>query len=317
MKSVEQTRRDFLRMAGKGIVGAMALTAVPSVLTNAKAEGTEISAPAYPWKWQEVDKKTVMENTYKFFYEKGGCGAAVTGGILVSLADKYGYPYNQIHGEALGDFATGFGIGQLCGALGGACLILGLFCEKKEASELRDKLFDWYKSHPFPQYQPEMESITTVAESVLCADSVGKYCAATGYAHADAGRKARCAGLSAEVAEKTVELLNVLYGLEEAPVEEEAPAAEEALAENEYIGVGTSEIGGEIKVKVTMDGDKIAKIDVLSHKETAGISDPAFEQVPAAIIAANSTAVDTVSGATKTSEALIAAVNDALSQVKK
>ena len=100
-------------------------------------------------------------------------------------------------------------------------------------------------------------------------------------------------------------------------VREEAPAEEEETAgENEYIGVGTSEIGGEIKVKVTMDGDKIAKIEVLSHNETAGISDAAFEQIPEAIIAAQSTSVDAVSGATKTSEALIAAVNDALSQIK-
>ncbi|HIQ62082.1 MAG TPA: twin-arginine translocase subunit TatB [Candidatus Avichristensenella intestinipullorum] len=72
----------------------------------------------------------------------------------------------------------------------------------------------------------------------------------------------------------------------------------------------------EVKVKVTMDGDKIAKIEVLSHSETAGISDPAFTQIPEAIIAANSTEVDVVTGATRTSDALIAAVNDALSQVK-
>lgn len=96
---------------------------------------------------------------------------------------------------------------------------------------------------------------------------------------------------------------------------EEAPAAEETLAENEYIGVGEG-FGGEVKVKVTMDGDKIAKIEVLSHSETAGISDPAFTQIPEAIIAANSTEVDVVTGATRTSDALIAAVNDALSQVK-
>ena len=80
--------------------------------------------------------------------------------------------------------------------------------------------------------------------------------------------------------------------------------------------MGTSEIGGEIKVKVTMDGDKIAKIEVLSHNETAGIADPAFAQIPEAIIAAQSTSVDAITGATKTSEALIAAVNDALSQIK-
>ena len=65
-----------------------------------------------------------------------------------------------------------------------------------------------------------------------------------------------------------------------------------------------------------MDGDKIAKIDVLSHSETSGISDPAFEQIPAAIIEKQSADVDVVAGATKTSEALIAAVKDALAQVK-
>ena len=47
-----------------------------------------------------------------------------------------------------------------------------------------------------------------------------------------------------------------------------------------------------------------------------GPFDPAFAQIPEAIIAAQSTSVDAVTGATKTSEALIAAVNDALSQVK-
>ena len=72
-----------------------------------------------------------------------------------------------------------------------------------------------------------------------------------------------------------------------------------------------------VKVKVTMDGDKIAKIEVLSHNETAGVSDPAFAAIPDAIIAANSTEIDTITGATKTSEALIAAVNDALSQIQK
>ena len=159
--------------------------------------------------------------------------------------------------------------------------------------------------------------MTTVANSVNCVDSVGIYMAATGYKMADPERKARCAAVTAEVAVKTITLLNVLYGYEEAePVEEAAPA-EAALAANEYIGTGVSEIGGEVKVKVTMDGDKIAKIDVLSHNETAGISDPAFKTLPDAIIAANSTQVDAVTGATKTSEALIAAVNDALSKVGK
>ena len=108
-----------------------------------------------------------------------------------------------------------------------------------------------------------------------------------------------------------------LHGYEEAePEAEAAPVEEETLAANEYIGTGVSEIGGELKVKVTMDGDKIAKIEVLSHNETPGVSDPAFSAIPDAIIAANSTDIDSVSGATKTSQALIEAVNDALSQIK-
>lgn len=212
------------------------------------------------------------------------------------------------------DGAGGYGAATLCGSLGGACAIFGLFCEANEARELRDQLYAWYKDHAFPTYQPEMESITTVSGAIECAVSVGNYMKATGYEMGDAGRKARCAAVTGETAAKAVELLNIHFGFEEAPAEE--PKAEEALAENEYIGTAESAIGGEVKVKVTMDGDKIAKIDVLSHNETAGISDPAFEKIPAAIIEAQSADVDVVAGATKTSEALIAAVKDALSQVK-
>ena len=137
---------------------------------------------------------------------------------------------------------------------------------------------------------------------------------ATGYEMSDPGRLARCAAVTGETAAKAAELLNIHFGFEEAPAEE--PKEEVALGDNEYIGTGVSDIGGDVKVKVTMDGDKIAKIDVLSHNETSGISDPAFEQIPAAIIEAQSADVDVVAGATKTSEALIAAVKDALSQVK-
>lgn len=71
-------------------------------------------------------------------------------------------------------------------------------------------------------------------------------------------------------------------------------------------------MGGELKVAVTVEGGKIADVTVNSHKETAGISDPAIEQIPAAIVAAQSTEVDGVSGATVTSDAIKAAVASAL-----
>ena len=312
MRKLEQSRREFLKMTGKGMIGAAALGMLP---VRAGVGDDAIAAPEWPWTWKPIDKEAALKHGYECFYTHGGCGAGTAAGILETLAEAYGYPYNQINAKVFADFAGGFGNQTLCGSLGSATAIIGLFCAGAEANEVRNELYNWYKGHSFPEYQPEIESITTVSESIQCADSVGKYMAATGYTMADDGRKARCAAVAGETARKVVELLNIKFGFEAAPVVAEEPAP--GLAPNEYIGVGKSEIGGEVKVKVTMDGDKIAKIEVLSHNETAGISDPAFASIPAAIIAANSTEVDAVSGATKTSEALIAAVNDALSQVKK
>lgn len=72
-------------------------------------------------------------------------------------------------------------------------------------------------------------------------------------------------------------------------------------------------MNGMVKVAVTVDAEKITAVEVLEHKETAGVSDPAIEQVPAAIVDAQGTEnVEVVSGATITSNAIIAAVNDAL-----
>lgn len=77
-----------------------------------------------------------------------------------------------------------------------------------------------------------------------------------------------------------------------------------------YEGAGQGN-GGEIKVAVTVEDGKITDIQVLSHSETAGLSDPAFENIPAAVIANQSLAVDTVSGATNTSNGLLAAIEAA------
>ena len=72
-------------------------------------------------------------------------------------------------------------------------------------------------------------------------------------------------------------------------------------------------MNGAVKVSVTVEGGKITKVDVVDHQETAGISDPALEQIPAAIVEAQSTEVDVVSGATMTSNAIIEAAKKALS----
>ena len=83
MKPIEQTRREFLRAAGKGVLGAAALTAIPSVLKPALAETA--ASPAYPWTYQQVDKDAVLKHTYDCFYSHGGCCAAVFAGIMETM----------------------------------------------------------------------------------------------------------------------------------------------------------------------------------------------------------------------------------------
>ncbi|MGI6661765.1 MAG: FMN-binding protein [Bacillota bacterium] len=83
------------------------------------------------------------------------------------------------------------------------------------------------------------------------------------------------------------------------------------LPDGTYEGSGKG-LFGPIKVSVTMQGGKITDIKVLEHKETAGISDPAFTYVPKDIIEKQTLDVDTVSGATFTSEGVIEAVKNAL-----
>ena len=93
------------------------------------------------------------------------------------------------------------------------------------------------------------------------------------------------------------------------------PMAIAEIADGTYTGIGAG-MHSAIKVEVVVEGGKIAKVTILEQDETVGIADPAFEQIPAAIVAANSTEVDVVAHATLTSNGIIEAVNNALAQVK-
>ncbi|EJT6665688.1 FMN-binding protein [Clostridium perfringens] len=71
-----------------------------------------------------------------------------------------------------------------------------------------------------------------------------------------------------------------------------------------------------LKVQVKIDSGKITSIDVVSHNETPGFYEKAFEKVPEEIIQKQSTDVDTASGATYSSKGIINAVNNALNSAK-
>ncbi len=80
-----------------------------------------------------------------------------------------------------------------------------------------------------------------------------------------------------------------------------------------YTGVGSGR-NGNIVAEVTVDETSIQAIEIVSHEETPGISDPAFAQIPDAILAAQNAEVDAAAGASLTSRGIMAAVEDALAQ---
>lgn len=89
--------------------------------------------------------------------------------------------------------------------------------------------------------------------------------------------------------------------------------AESTASTAEYTGTGTG-FGGEIVVKVTVGDGKILSVDVVSHNETEGIGTNALEILPQQIVQTQSLAVDAVAGCTLSSNGLIEAVTNALSQ---
>lgn len=98
-----------------------------------------------------------------------------------------------------------------------------------------------------------------------------------------------------------------------------AEEVEYETAANQYIGKAQG-MDDEIVVRVTVDGGKISNVEVLKQNETPGIGVPAAEQLPEKFIGLETedaiNAVDGLSGATITSNALKQAVINALLQAK-
>ncbi len=86
-----------------------------------------------------------------------------------------------------------------------------------------------------------------------------------------------------------------------------------ALTTGTYTGEAMG-VGGPVKVEVTFDGNTITAVKVVEHKETEGIGTIAIAEIPQAIVEKQSIAIDTVSSATITSNAILEAVADCIVQ---
>ena len=105
-----------------------------------------------------------------------------------------------------------------------------------------------------------------------------------------------------------------LFVKESAAQEQAAVAA--SLKDGEYEATVDGQMG-PMTVKVVIAGGVIADVVVVSNNETPNFAGKALESIPAAIVAANSPVVDTVSGATKTSNRIMNAVSLCLEEAGK
>lgn len=80
-----------------------------------------------------------------------------------------------------------------------------------------------------------------------------------------------------------------------------------------FVGTGKGN-NGSMKVEVTFADGKITEVTVKEHGETTGICEPAIERIPEQVVKNQTVLVDTVSGATNTSNGIVEAVKDCISQ---
>ncbi|AKN31269.1 FMN-binding protein [Clostridium carboxidivorans P7] len=97
-------------------------------------------------------------------------------------------------------------------------------------------------------------------------------------------------------------------------VSTDSSSKENKYKDGTYTGIGHGK-NPDLKVSVTVKDSKIASVEIVSANEPKG-KEP-INVIPKEIIAAQTTSVDAVTGATLTSKGIMMAVNDALSKAQK
>ena len=205
-----QSRRDFLKTAGKVAVAASVATAIPMTMVAEEA-------PVHPYTYAKLDPEAVADLAYKRFSELGGCCVGVVAGLVESLAEA-NPAFAQFPVKMFQNGAAGYGQNSLCGCLGGAAAVIGLVCESADSKACLKEVMEWYKTSSLPTY--DRGSAPAVAQVVPgspnCADSLLQFFQAApqiNYDMSNPDRINRCACLTADVARKTAEVLNAKFGV--------------------------------------------------------------------------------------------------------
>lgn len=240
-------RREFLKKA-LAVSGIMLLKGPNAALadTGASSSPAGEEVPPLPWGYVELDPEYVRRLGHLGYYAFECAGGAFWA-IMWALREKMGHPYTLVpiptKDEVLAALkgkkelqvpmhfgaGGGGGFGSLCGALNGSCAAITMAVEAKLAKELTRKLFRWYEQAPIPsktsneyaathqffvpKYKSDKPLPQSVSESVLCHESVSKWCVRSGYASGSKERSERCARLTGDVAAMAVRFLNAhLHG---------------------------------------------------------------------------------------------------------
>jgi len=208
-KPVACSRRSMLAgsavlLAGGAMGGVVAAYAASATATPEASAG----APPLPWKWVTLDPLEAGRRAYRYYFDKGGCGSGSYLGLLSLLREKVGHPWTTLPDFMMWHAAAGYGgHGTLCGALGGASLIINLvaYGEKNEiARQMIDRLFYKYADLDFPTDRFDdisaiPKQVKVKAMSPLCHTSVSKWTLAAGAKVTSKEKKERCAKVTGEV----------------------------------------------------------------------------------------------------------------------
>jgi hypothetical protein len=168
----------------------------------------------FPWTYAKLDPDVTAERAYTLTYK--GCMYAVFTSMVGQLAEKFGEPYKSFPFDMM-EYGRGgiWGWGSFCGALNGAAAVISLFAPSDKRRNLIHELLRWHEKTPLPVYIPKkpelkIEIPLSIANSELCRISRGNWSRSSGYKSRDKLHE-RCIRLTADIAKKTVELLNSCF----------------------------------------------------------------------------------------------------------
>jgi hypothetical protein len=210
-KQICSNRRDLLIGAGGTI--ATGVIAAGTVGGLFKTSDSHAMSPLLPWPYKKLDPEVVRRRAYDA-YPFGGCMMSAAKGMLDTLVEEVGYPWETVPADMFRYGGSGaIGWGTLCGSLNGALAVMNL-AAGTSITLLGNELIGWYTRNNFPSkvldsISSRPNQIQTIANSPLCHNSISLWCTAAKAKVNSIDKQERCAKVTGDTAAKAVELLNL------------------------------------------------------------------------------------------------------------